>query len=275
MITNRSVPTDVVLPHVVYQSVEDAIVWLSTCFGFVEHYHYGEPGGPISGAQMHLENAWIMIRKARDGSSSPSQIGCETQSLTVFAEDVDGHYQRTKASGAKIVEELHETPYGERQYGVVDLDGHHWLFSRHTRDVSPEGWGATKVSEIKHRVALLPRPSFCYLEIPAVDVKQSVAFYEGVFGWNIRRRDTAHPSFDDAAGNLSGAWVTGREAAGKPGLLPYIWVDSIESTLGTIGPKGGTVVEGAHPDNPGSTSHIATFRDPAGNLMGLYQEDAG
>jgi hypothetical protein len=50
------------------------------------------------------------------------------QSLTVFVED------------------LHETVYGERQYGAEDLDGHHWLFSRHARDVSPEEWGAT-VSE--------------------------------------------------------------------------------------------------------------------------------
>jgi hypothetical protein len=23
-----------------------------------------------------------------------------------------------------------------------DLDGHHWLFARHARDVNPEGWGA-------------------------------------------------------------------------------------------------------------------------------------
>lgn len=274
MIANRSVPTDVVLPHVVYQSVERAIAWLSRSFGFVEHYHYGERGGPIGGAQMHLGNAWIMVRRTRDAETTPAQLGHGTQSLTVFVEDIDGHYQRTKASGAKIVEELHVTEYGERQYGVVDLDGHHWLFSRHARDVSPEEWGATKVSEVKDRAALLPRPSFCYLEIPAMDVKQSVAFYEDVFGWNIRRRETAHPSFDDAAGNLSGAWVTGREV-GKPGLLPYIWVDSMEATLARISAKGGTVVEGGHPDNPGSTSWIATFRDPAGNLIGLYQEDVG
>jgi predicted enzyme related to lactoylglutathione lyase len=224
---------------------------------------------------MHLGDAWIMLRRARIGIASPAQLGGATQSLLVFVEDVDGHFQRTKAAGAKIVEELNETGYGERQYGVVDLDGHHWLFSRHARDVSPEEWGVTKVAEVKHRAALLPRPRFCYLQIPAVDVRQSLAFYEGVFGWNIRRRDSDHPSFDDAAGNLRGAWVTGREAATAPGLLPYIWVDSIAATLTMVSAKGGTVVEGAQPDNPGSTSHIATFRDPAGNLMGLYQEDVG
>jgi uncharacterized glyoxalase superfamily protein PhnB len=57
-------------------------------------------------------------------------------------EDVESHFERSKSAGAQIVEELHETPYGELQYGVEDLDGHHWLFSRHARDVSPEARGA-------------------------------------------------------------------------------------------------------------------------------------
>jgi uncharacterized glyoxalase superfamily protein PhnB len=140
MIRNRSVPTDIMLAHITYQNVADAIAWLTKTFGFTEHYRYGEP---VSGAQMHLGEAWIMLRSARPGEASPMQVGHSTQSLTVFVEDVDGHYERTKSSGAKIVEELHETGYGERQYGVVDLEGHHWLFSRHARDVSPAEWGAT------------------------------------------------------------------------------------------------------------------------------------
>jgi uncharacterized glyoxalase superfamily protein PhnB len=52
------------------------------------------------------------------------QIGDETQSLTVFAEEVESRYERTKSMGAKIVEELHETEYGDYQYGVEDLEGH-------------------------------------------------------------------------------------------------------------------------------------------------------
>ncbi|SRR6266404_142370 len=138
MLKNRSVPTDTFLSHVVYQDVAAAIRWLSAAFGFVEHYRYGES----SGAQMHLGNAWIMLRKARPGESTPSQLGCWTQSLTVFVEDVEAHYNQAKVAGAKIIEELNETAYGELQYGVEDLDGHHWLFARHARDVNPENWGA-------------------------------------------------------------------------------------------------------------------------------------
>jgi uncharacterized glyoxalase superfamily protein PhnB len=143
MLKNRSVPADVVLPHITYQNVAEALVWLTEVFGFTEHYRYGEPGGRVEGAQLHLGDAWIMINSARPGRASPAQVGHQTQSLTVFVEDVDAHFERAKSAGAKIVEELNETAYGERQYGVEDLEGHHWLFSRHARDVGPDEWGAT------------------------------------------------------------------------------------------------------------------------------------
>jgi len=268
MIENRSVPPDTVLPHVVYQDVDEAMAWLKKAFGFVEHYRYGDP---TSGAQAHLGNAWIMLRRAREGAASPATVGYGTQSLTVFVDDLESHFERAKAAGAKIVEGLNETMYGEFQYGAVDLAGHHWLFSRHTRDVSPDEWGATVVQPAS-RLAQLRRPRFCYLEIPATDVQQSASFYEKVFGWNIRHRNTARPSFDDATGNVSGAWVAGREISRGRGLLPYIWVDDIDAILSQVASRGGEVVEASQPDSPGGTSRIATFRDPAGNLIGVYQE---
>jgi uncharacterized glyoxalase superfamily protein PhnB len=138
---NRSVPTDTVLPHVVYQNVSEAITWLTETFGFSEHYRYGDPKEP-SGAQMHLGQAWIMLESARGGRASPRQLGYGTQSLTVFVDDVEAHFQKAKSAGAKVVEDLHITEYGEQQYGVEDLDGHHWLFSKHARDLSPDEWGA-------------------------------------------------------------------------------------------------------------------------------------
>ena len=251
-----------------YQNLSEAIPWLTKTFGFAEHYRYGDPP---SGAQFHLGNAWIMAKQARPGSSSPAKLGYGTQSLTVFLDDVDVHFRQTKATGAKIIEDLHVSLYGERQYAVEDLDGHHWLFSQHARDISPDAWGAI-MAQPAFRVALLRRPRFCYLEIPSIDPHQSATFYENVFGWSIRHRGTARPSFDDATGNVSGAWVTGHEIARQPTLFPYIWVDNINITLAKVTTQGGKIVDPPHSDSPGSTSTIATFRDPAGNLLGLYQE---
>ena len=268
MIENRSVPPDTVLPHVAYEDIDEAIAWLKKTFGFSEHYRYGNPTG---GAQVHLGNAWIMLKQAREGFGSPARLGCATQSLTVFVDDVDAHFQRAKAAGAKIVEEVHETVYGELQYAAEDFEGHHWLFSRHARDLDPGEWGAT-VLEPAYRLALLPRPRFCYLGIPATNAHRSAVFYEEVFGWNIRHRDTARPSFDDATGNISGAWVTDRDVSRDAGLLPSIWVDNIDAALTQVAAHGGVIVEPVRHDSPGSSSWIATFQDPAGNMLRLYQE---
>jgi uncharacterized glyoxalase superfamily protein PhnB len=172
MIENRSVPAGTVLPHIEYQDVAEAINWLTRTFSFSEHYRYGEP---ISGAQMHLGNAWIMLRQARPGSASPAELGYGTQSLTVFVDDVDAHFLTAKSGGCKIVEDLHETEYGERQYGAEDLEGHHWLFSRHARDVSPADWGATIAQPATMATHISPM-------LAVGDGNAAIEFYKAAFG---------------------------------------------------------------------------------------------
>lgn len=139
MLRNRSVPVDTLMPHVKYRNLPAAIDWLAATFGFVEHFRYGSP---VSGAQVHLGNAWLMLSSGGEGYRNPAELGFGTQILSVFIEDVEAHYARTKASGARIAEALHETEYGELQYGVEDPEGHLWVFSRHARDVDPAEWGA-------------------------------------------------------------------------------------------------------------------------------------
>lgn len=137
---NRTVPADILLSHISYRNVLEAGAWLSRVFGFEEAFRYGDP---VSGMQMYLGDAYIMLRHLKPSAMTPAQLGYGTQSVMVFVADVDAHYAKARAAGATIVEELHETEYGERQYGAIDLDGHHWLFAKHARDVSPEEWGAT------------------------------------------------------------------------------------------------------------------------------------
>lgn len=139
MIVNRSVPTSTMLPHIYYRDVELAIEWLTKAFGFVEHYRYGNP---VSGAQLRAQDAWIMVTKLPEHGKTPKELGFGTQSLTIFVDGVEEHYARAASAGVKLLEELHETVYGELQFAAEDLDGHKWLFSRHARDLSPDEWGA-------------------------------------------------------------------------------------------------------------------------------------
>lgn len=111
----------------------------------------------------------------------------------------------------------------------------------------------------------------CYIEIPATGIAQSADFYKRVFGWNIRQRGDGHTAFDDTTGQVSGTWVLARPPSSAPGLLVYIMVDSVAATLELIVANGGEIVQPIGADAPEIT---ARFRDPGGNVIGLYQEPA-
>jgi predicted enzyme related to lactoylglutathione lyase len=117
----------------------------------------------------------------------------------------------------------------------------------------------------------LANGKICYIEIPAVDIARSADFYEAVFGWNIRKRDNGSTAFDDTTGQVSGTWVRGRPPSVQPGLLVYIMVDSVAATLDLIVANRGVVVQPIGADAPEIT---ARFGDPAGNVIGLYQQPA-
>jgi uncharacterized protein len=109
----------------------------------------------------------------------------------------------------------------------------------------------------------------CYVEIPAIDIRRSSSFYEQVFGWAIRRRGDGSTAFDDTVGEVSGSWVVGRPPSSQPGVLFYIMVDSVAATVDAVTANGGQIVQAIGADAPEIT---ARFRDPGGNVIGLYQE---
>jgi predicted enzyme related to lactoylglutathione lyase len=117
----------------------------------------------------------------------------------------------------------------------------------------------------------LANGKICYLEMPATDIARSADFYQRVFGWNIRKRGDGNTAFDDTTGQVSGAWVLGRPPGAHPGLLFYIMVDSVAATVDAIVAAGGEIVQPIGADAPEIT---ARFRDPGGNVIGLYQQPA-
>jgi predicted enzyme related to lactoylglutathione lyase len=75
--------------------------------------------------------------------------------------------------------------------------------------------------------------------------------------------------FDDTTGQVSGTWVLGRPASTAPGLLFYIMVENMATTIDAVVAHGGEIVQSVGMDAPEIT---ARFRDPGGNVIGLYQE---
>ena len=108
-----------------------------------------------------------------------------------------------------------------------------------------------------------------YLEIPAVDVNASATFYHAILNWQCREDGTDRSKFADPTGHLIGRWVTGRAIARQPGLLPFIYVDHIDEAVKRVTTHGGEVVKAPYREG---TLHVAVIRDPAGNILGLWQE---
>ena len=117
----------------------------------------------------------------------------------------------------------------------------------------------------------LANGKICYIEIPSTDVARSADFYRRVFGWNVRKRGDGHSAFDDTTGQVSGTWVLGGPPSSQPGLLIYVMVDSVAASLDAVVANGGELVQPIGADAPEIT---ARFRDPAGNVIGLYQQPA-
>ena len=115
----------------------------------------------------------------------------------------------------------------------------------------------------------LTNGKICYIEMPATDIARSSDFYKRVFGWNIRKHGDGSTSFDDTTGEVSGTWVLGRPPGAMPGLLFYIMVDSVAATLDAIVANRGEIVQ---PIGADAHEITARFRDPAGNVIGLYQQ---
>ena len=109
----------------------------------------------------------------------------------------------------------------------------------------------------------------CYIEIPATDINASANFYKEAFGWNVRARGDGQLAFDDGVGQVSGTWVLNRKPMTEVGLLIYVMVDSVADTIEKVTAAGGVIVQPIGGDAPEIT---ARFTDPAGNILGLYQQ---
>jgi len=106
-----------------------------------------------------------------------------------------------------------------------------------------------------------------YLRIPAPDPELTASFYEAVFGWSLRGGGRS-PGFSDASGHVIGHFVPDLPVAGAAGVMPYIYVEDLQDSIELLRSRGGEVVTAPYPEGD---MRVARFRDPAGNVIGLWQ----
>ena len=124
--------------YLLYEDVAGALDWLARTFGFSERMRLPGPDGVINHAEMELADGVIMLGHPGSDYRSPKRLGNVTQHLYVYVDDVDKHFEHARGAGATILAEPEDQFYGDRRYGVEDIEGHHWYFAQHVRDVAPE-----------------------------------------------------------------------------------------------------------------------------------------
>jgi uncharacterized glyoxalase superfamily protein PhnB len=130
-----------VVPGVVYEDVPKAIDWLTTAFGLRERSEARLTGTGFVLTWMEVGDGLIGVSSAgAHGVESPKTLGKTTQSVKVYVDDVDRHFERAKSSGARILSEIDEGFWGGRYYRAVDLEGHVWEFSQSGRELAAPEW---------------------------------------------------------------------------------------------------------------------------------------
>lgn len=109
----------------------------------------------------------------------------------------------------------------------------------------------------------------CYVELPADEPEVSAEFYRRAFGWSVGRRGDGSVTFSDTGGGVSGAFVTGRPPATEPGAVLYVMVSDAGTARASVTAAGGRILRES---GPGEPEVFAWFADPAGNVLGIYQQ---
>jgi uncharacterized glyoxalase superfamily protein PhnB len=123
--------------------VRSAVAWYTEVLGFVEHVRIGEahrsqlglPDGPP---------AELVVAEVRPGRRTPERERSHQVMLKVA--DVAEVVAAAVARGARVVDEMHDWEYGERQAAIDDPFGHQWVLNQTLTDVEPEQWGGNTVT---------------------------------------------------------------------------------------------------------------------------------
>jgi uncharacterized glyoxalase superfamily protein PhnB len=133
-----------------YEDAVKAIDFLCDAFGFEVQIKVVGENGRIEHSELVYGGGLVMVGEVAGREEkypyrrSPSQVaGINTQSLMVYVDDVESHYARAVAAGAKVHAELVTVDYGEdywsdRGYECADPGGHHWWFFQRLRDPKPK-----------------------------------------------------------------------------------------------------------------------------------------
>ncbi len=114
-------------------------------------------------------------------------------------------------------------------------------------------------------------PSWVDLGTP--DIEAAVAFYGGLFGWDVPEAENAEQTGGYRQAMLRGKPVAGMMPLMQEGQPPawssYISVEDADATVAKVKEAGGNVI--AEPMDVMDLGRMAIFADPTGAVLGIWQ----
>jgi len=132
--------TPSVVPMISYEDGIAALEWLHRAFGFRETARHVAPDGRLSHGEMQAGDGLVMLASPTPDYQSPKRHRevCEQarkwstvpwiiDGVLVLVDNLEQHFARAKAAGARILSDIESDPPG-RRYRAEDFEGHRWFF---------------------------------------------------------------------------------------------------------------------------------------------------
>jgi MerR family transcriptional regulator, thiopeptide resistance regulator len=126
-----SMPVPNVVPILVYEDIEAGHDYLVTVFGFTSGGLHRDPDGRVVHGEVTLgdHSIWLHAVTHEHELDTPKHLPMGHGGLSVHVPDVEAHFKASRAAGAQIDREPTDQPYGLREYGARDPEGHRFWFA--------------------------------------------------------------------------------------------------------------------------------------------------
>jgi uncharacterized glyoxalase superfamily protein PhnB len=119
--------TPTMYPYLSYRDADAALRFFEDAFGFTTSVRWDDPAGTVQHAEVTFGDGALMMGTA-EHPTAPLEGASVGQGVYVHVEDVDAHFERALAGGARVVYPPEETEWGTRRYRVLDPEGYEWSF---------------------------------------------------------------------------------------------------------------------------------------------------
>lgn len=127
-----------ITPYVMVRDVPSAVAFYKQAFGAVELQLEPDDKGSITGAQIKIGGAALMLGQAAEIAVYEPSQPLPQVTIFLYVEDVDAVFTQAIGAGATSIMPIEDKYYGERMGGVADPFGIVWWISTHTEDIPPE-----------------------------------------------------------------------------------------------------------------------------------------